>query len=76
MHGLYITMIYYCIVNGGWSNWSIGNCSKLCDGGVKKKTRSCSNPTPSCGGNSCVGKTIETVDCNTMPCIGLCMHNT
>ena len=76
MHGLCIIMVYYCIVDGGWSNWSVGNCSKLCDGGVKKKTRSCNNPTPSCGGNNCVGKTLETVDCNTMPCIGLCMHST
>ena len=76
MRGLCIIMDYYYIVDGGWSNWSVGNCSKSCGGGVKKKTRSCSNPLPSCGGDGCVGKTIETVDCNTMPCIGLCMHNT
>ena len=67
-------LLYTYIVDGGWSNWSVGNCSKLCDGGVKMKTRSCSSPTPSCGGNSCTGKTIEAVDCNTMPCIGLHMH--
>ena len=64
-------MVYYCIVDGGWSSWSVGSCSKSCGGGVKNKTRSCSNPIPSCGGNGCVGKTLENVDCNTMPCIGL-----
>ena len=61
------------IVDGGWSNWSAGNCSELCDGGTKEKTRNCSNPAPSCGGSKCIGETVETVECNTMPCIGMHM---
>ena len=61
------------VVDGGWSNWSAGNCSKLCDHGTKEKTRSCSNPVPSCGGNNCIGETVETVECNTFHCIGMHM---
>ena len=63
------TMFY--IVDGGWSNWSVGNCSKLCGGGNKTKIRTCSNPAPSCGGNNCIGESIETVECNTTPCEGM-----
>ena len=63
--------IVLCIVDGGWSNWSAGNCSKLCDGGNQTNIRTCSNPAPSCGGNNCIGKSVETVECNTMPCIGM-----
>ena len=63
--------MYILLVHGGWSNWSIGNCSELCDGGIKNRTRSCNNPVPSCGGINCVGEAVETVECNTLPCIGL-----
>ena len=63
-----------CVVDGGWSNWSVGECSKLCDGGLKNKTRSCNNPAPSCGGIGCVGNALETVECNIMPCAGLYMY--
>ena len=70
------TMFYIYIVDGGWSNWLVGNCSKLCGGGNKTKIRTCNNPAPSCGGNNCIGETVETVECNTNPCIGmwLCMY--
>ena len=65
-------IILCCAVDGGWSNWSVGNCSVPCgDVGVKNKTRSCNNPAPSCGGIDCVGETVETVECNALPCIGL-----
>ena len=65
-----------CIVDGGWSNWLIGNCSKSCDGGNKTKTRTCNNPAPSCGGSNCIGESVETMECNTNPCIGmwLCVY--
>ena len=63
-----------CIVDGGWSNWSAGNCSKLCEGGTKEKTRSCNSPTPSCGGTNCIGETVETIECNTIPCIGVYVY--
>ena len=63
--------VYIRIVDGGWSNWLVGNCSKLCDGGNKTKTRTCNNPAPSCGGSNCIGESIETVECNTNPCVGM-----
>jgi len=60
-----------CIVDGGWSNWSVGECSASCDGGNKTKTRSCNNPMPSCGGSDCVGEAVETEECNEIPCVGM-----
>ena len=59
-----------CIVNGGWSSWKEGQCSKACGGGVKKFTRKCSNPTPSCGGSPCRGISVRQVTCNEFCCRG------
>ena len=69
---MYVSM-YICtyIVDGGWSNWSTGNCSKLCGGGNITRIRTCNNPAPSCGGSDCSGDSEETVECNTIPCIGM-----
>ena len=53
-----------------WSEWSA--CSKTCDGGIKKRTRSCTNPSPTNGGKNCVdqglGAAEESVACNADPC--------
>lgn len=58
------------IINGGWSNWGgWGACSKTCGGGIQYRYRSCTNPTPSCGGNSCTGSNTQSQSCNTHPCI-------
>tara|TARA_Y100000034_G_C6876321_1_gene400836 strand:+ start:785 stop:1747 length:963 start_codon:yes stop_codon:yes gene_type:complete len=43
-------------INGNWSNW--GNCSE----GVK--TRTCTNPSPFCGGTECVGNLTSTLGCS------------
>ncbi len=51
-------------VNGGWTDWSCGACSVQCGDGTKLCTRSCGNPTPSCGGNTCVGETISSQSCS------------
>ena len=56
------------VVDGGWSNWLVGKCSVTC---IKNKTRSCSNPVPSCGGKDCSGPAVEVVKCNEFPCEGL-----
>ena len=33
--------------------------------GVRINTRSCSNPTPSCGGSQCIGSSTEEVECDS-----------
>ncbi|NUN12494.1 MAG: thrombospondin type-1 domain-containing protein [Myxococcales bacterium] len=55
-------------INGGYSEWSFGPCSKACGGGVQTGTRTCTAPPPSCGGADCQGPTITEQTCNTEPC--------
>ncbi|XP_078377620.1 SCO-spondin-like [Oculina patagonica] len=59
-----------CPVNGSWSEWSDwGSCSLTCgEGGVKKRSRTCTNPPPTNGGLDCVGPTEETSECNVRAC--------
>ncbi|XP_051794585.1 complement component 7b [Acanthochromis polyacanthus] len=48
------------VVHGSWSCWSSwGSCS----GGQKSRTRSCNNPTPSRGGQQCIGPQTEQKSC-------------
>ena len=59
------------LVDGGWSAYGeYGQCTKKCGGGVKIRRRTCTNPTPAHGGEPCVGKSEETMSCNTDPCPG------
>ncbi|XP_068706122.1 uncharacterized protein [Montipora foliosa] len=58
-------------VNGGYSPWSSwGTCSKSCLGGVRRRDRKCSNPSPSNGGRDCesLGSSVESQDCNVKSC--------
>lgn len=55
-------------VDGGWSDWTCGVCSKSCGGGTQNCTRYCNNPSPSCGGLDCVGSGTSTTPCNSQPC--------
>ncbi|XP_060570798.1 uncharacterized protein LOC132729070 [Ruditapes philippinarum] len=58
-----------CPVHGGWSDWSHwGTCSVTCGMGLKRRTRTCSNPTPSLGGNHCFGDRSEIQLCMPAPC--------
>eukprot|EP00795_Rhopilema_esculentum_P014506 gene14506-5566_t len=58
-----------CPVHGGWSQWtSFDMCTKRCGGGKQKRIRGCTNPPPMYGGNDCVGKSVETKNCNESPC--------
>ncbi|XP_026888912.2 properdin isoform X1 [Electrophorus electricus] len=53
-----------CQENGGWSEWGAWSpCSVTCENGVKKRTRTCTEPPPKCGG-FCLGNSEETEDCN------------
>ncbi|XP_063679708.1 SCO-spondin-like [Bolinopsis microptera] len=56
-------------VDGGWSefgDWS--KCSAECNAGTQKRTRSCTNPAPSNGGEKCEGDDGESQTCNLHPC--------
>ena len=41
--------------NGGWSGWS--SCSNSCGSGTQSRT--CTNPTPACGGSACSGSSSQ-----------------
>ncbi|WAR10854.1 NETR-like protein, partial [Mya arenaria] len=57
------------VVNGGWSRWgSWDTCSVTCGGGVQRRHRSCTNPSPSTLGHSCAGTDEQTNICNTGSC--------
>ncbi|XP_057293256.1 MAM and LDL-receptor class A domain-containing protein 2-like isoform X2 [Hydractinia symbiolongicarpus] len=60
-----------CPVNGGYSNWSeYGNCSVRCGGGIQKRTRTCTQPSPELGGMDCtrIGSSSSTRACNEHSC--------
>ena len=74
--------INYFVVNGNWSEWRLGPCSKTCGGGTQNYTRVCDNPKPSCGGKQCQGpssyahKQLCNIECcpGQMKCIEInCM---
>ena len=63
------------IVNGGWSEWEYGPCTKTCGGGTMSMIRKCNNPEPSCGGNDCIGSSsVFDAPCNNLCCPGK-MHS-
>lgn len=58
-----------CPVDGGFSNWgAFGECDKPCGTGMKKRTRTCTNPAPANGGKNCEGPLEEQEKCNVQPC--------
>ena len=68
-------MFIFCfyLVSGGydeWSQWS--QCSKTCGAGEKTRARTCNNPSPANGGDSCtdqgLGDAFETSVCNGGAC--------
>ncbi|XP_078378572.1 coadhesin-like [Oculina patagonica] len=61
-----------CPIDGGYSNWSnFTECSATCGGGFQRRTRTCTNPLPCCGGKNCddLGPTVETQECGTCKCV-------
>jgi len=65
-------MIICSIVDGGWSEWILGPCSKTCGNGIQNYTRTCNNPELSCGGKECDGPSAHVVKekCNNICCPG------
>ena len=58
-------------MDGGWGEYgSWGECSAECGGGTQSRTRSCNNPQPANGGETCMGEATESKDCNPDPCPG------
>ncbi|XP_060551153.1 uncharacterized protein LOC132712741 [Ruditapes philippinarum] len=58
-----------CRVHGGWALWGIwGICSVTCGEGMRKRTRSCTNPRPERFGDHCFGDSTEDELCNTRSC--------
>ena len=61
------------VVDGGWSTWRLGPCSKTCGGGIQNYTRLCDNPKPSCGGRKCKGPSTDSSNCSDICCPGKIM---
>jgi len=66
-----------CEHNCEWSDWSEwSNCSSVCDGGLRNRTRYVVKPA-STGGQSCEGDAFEeTETCNVEPCSRDCVWST
>ncbi|XP_053387285.1 coadhesin-like [Mercenaria mercenaria] len=61
---------FFSELNGGWTDWSDwGMCSATCGSGTRSRTRLCTNPSPSNGGESCPNNPSETTVCNVQTCI-------
>ena len=57
------------LVDGGWSDWqNVTNCSTTCGEGVITQQRTCTQPSPRCGGSECSGKSIVNTSCNDKCC--------
>ncbi|XP_024113882.2 A disintegrin and metalloproteinase with thrombospondin motifs 3 [Oryzias melastigma] len=55
--------------DGAWSSWSKHSaCSRSCGTGVRVRTRQCSSPAPSNGGQDCAGVNYEYQLCSTSDC--------
>uniref|UniRef100_A0A674NJ30 Sema domain-containing protein n=1 Tax=Takifugu rubripes TaxID=31033 RepID=A0A674NJ30_TAKRU len=56
-------------MNGGWSSWtSWSQCSRDCSRGIRSRKRTCTNPEPKYGGQTCQGLAQEYQECNITPC--------
>ena len=61
-------------VHGNWSEWTPYTvCSKTC-GGIKTRSRTCTNPAPAFDGIPCHGHSIEDVACSDN-CSGQCNYH-
>uniref|UniRef100_F1KSM2 Netrin receptor UNC5 n=1 Tax=Ascaris suum TaxID=6253 RepID=F1KSM2_ASCSU len=50
-----------CVIDGHWSEWSgWSQCSENCH---KFRTRECDSPRPANGGQSCIGRDLDTRNC-------------
>ena len=73
--GLNDTFVFAYIldIDGGYTEWSKWTeCTSTCGGGTKRRSRTCTKPTPKNNGKTCVkqnlGPPIQTESCNTKKC--------
>ena len=68
---LYRLLLFFILVDGGWSPWKQwSTCSKSCGWGNKKRIRVCNDPAPQ-GGKPCQTdgtSHLETLACQDFPC--------
>ena len=55
-------------IDGAWSGYTYGTCSKSCGTGTQSMTRACDSPAPFNGGADCAGSTTSSQNCNTHAC--------
>ena len=56
-------------VHGSWGAWAgYGTCSRTCAGGLQYRYRACNSPSPSNGGNDCMGSSSQSSSCNSHSC--------
>ncbi|XP_078333125.1 SCO-spondin-like isoform X2 [Crassostrea virginica] len=68
-HNVESCFLKNCPVNGEWTSWNVvTGCSVTCGNGVKKRTRSCSDPQPAYGGKPCPGNDTDYIHCHPMFC--------
>ncbi len=70
-HGVIVSRKLYSfhLTDGQWSDWTTwSDCSETCGGGIRMKTRQCTNPPPSGTGQPCQGSTSEVEKCSTSSC--------
>ena len=58
-----------CPIDGRWTSWSHwSDCSRTCSRGSQVRFRTCSNPSPQHGGQSCTGNSSDFRNCDFGPC--------
>lgn len=59
----------HCPIDGNWGEWSEYTlCSTTCGPGIKRRVRSCDNPSPANGGRECAGSAIVSRKCELSKC--------
>lgn len=67
-----LSVCVFLPVNGNWASWSpFPPCPVTCGVALVTSSRTCTNPAPSHGGQSCEGSAKRTEICDTkVPCPG------